>query len=50
VIGVPSADGYVVVKRRFNNRARTIVIGRRRLFPLSDCEVWIKNRLFERIR
>lgn len=26
----------------------SIVIGRRRLFPLSDYEVWIKQRLLER--
>jgi excisionase family DNA binding protein len=28
----------------------SIVIGRRRLFPLSDYELWIKQRLFERVR
>jgi len=28
----------------------SIVIGRRRLFPLSDYEVWIKQRLFDRMR
>jgi hypothetical protein len=42
------------VRNRVSQRRRdvppSIVIGRRRLFPLSDYEVWIKHRLFERIR
>ena len=42
------------VRNRLSCRRRdvppSIVIGRRRLFPLGDYEVWIKQRLLERIR
>jgi hypothetical protein len=42
------------VRNRLSQRDRdvppSIVIGRRRLFPLSDYELWIKQRLFERAR
>jgi excisionase family DNA binding protein len=41
------------VRNRVSQRRRdvppSIVIGRRRLFPLADYEAWIKHRLFERI-
>jgi len=42
------------IRNRLSHRNRdlppSIVIGRRRLFPLSDYEVWIKQRLFDRMR
>ncbi len=42
------------VRNRLSCRRRdvppSIVIGRRRLFPLSDYEIWIKQRLLDRIR
>ena len=42
------------VRNRISQRTRdvppSIVIGRRRLFPLSDYEMWIKQRRFERMR
>ncbi len=42
------------VRNRLLYRVRelppSIVIGRRRLFPLSDYEIWIKQRLLERTR
>ena len=42
------------VRNRVSQRRRdvppSIVIGRRRLFPLCDYELWIKQHLFERIR
>jgi hypothetical protein len=36
--------------RRADLLPPSIVIGRRRLFPLSDYEVWVKHRLLERTR
>jgi hypothetical protein len=42
------------VRNRLSRRQRdlppSIVIGRRRLFPLVDYETWIKHRLFARLR
>ena len=36
--------------RRADLLPPSITIGRRRLFPLSDYEVWVKHRLFDRTR
>jgi hypothetical protein len=38
------------LSRRDCDMPPSIVIGRRRLFPLAGYEVWIKQRLFERVR
>ena len=42
------------VRNRLSCRRRDVppsfMFGRRRLFPLSDYEIWIKQRLLERIR
>jgi hypothetical protein len=42
------------VRNRLSRRDRSvppsIAIGRRRLFLVSDYEVWIKQRLFDRMR
>ena len=36
--------------RHDRNVPPSIVIGRRRLFPLSEYDLWIKQRLLERVR
>jgi len=42
------------VRNRLSKRDRdvppSIVIGRRRLFPLAECEMWIKSRMLDRMR
>ena len=42
------------VRNRLAKRDRdvppSIVIGRRRLFPLAEYEMWIKSRMFDRMR
>jgi hypothetical protein len=38
------------LSRRDRNLPPSIAIGRRRLFLVADYDVWIKQRLFERLR
>ena len=38
------------LSRRDRNLPPSIAIGRRRLFLVADYEVWIKQRLFDRMR